>query len=147
MWSQGSEVSTVFIPISSGYWSSISSTALSRSQKGGVLYEICITENCSAKRIRESIVINDGYLSRILDSFVRRGLIEKTPSPTDRRLRIILPTEKRKEEFSQLNGNSDTLISQMIEELSEDKRKELVEKMEGIRALLEKSDEQNNLSG
>ena len=46
-----------------------------------------------------------------------------------------------------MNGNSDTLISQMIEELSEDKRKELVEKMEGIRALLEKSDEQNNLSG
>ena len=44
--------------------------------EGGVLYEICTTENCSAKRIRESIVINEGYLSRTLDSFVRRGLIE-----------------------------------------------------------------------
>ena len=114
--------------------------------EGRVLYEICNTEECSAKKIRANIVIDEGYLSRILDSFVKRGLIEKTPSPTDRRLQIILPTEKGKWEFSQLNDNSDTLISQMIEELSEDKRKELVEKMEGIRALLEKSDEQNNLS-
>ena len=46
-----------------------------------------------------------------------------------------------------MNDNSDTLIFQMIEELSEVERKELLEKMEGIRALLEKSDEQNNLSG
>jgi DNA-binding MarR family transcriptional regulator len=115
--------------------------------EGRVLYEICNTEECSAKKIRANIVIDEGYLSRILDSFVKRGLIEKTPSPTDRRLRIILPTEKGKREFSQLNDNSDTLISKMIEELSEVERKDLLEKMEGIRALLEKSDGQNNLSG
>ena len=115
--------------------------------EGRVLYEICNTEECSAKKIRANIVIDEGYLSRILDSFVKRSLIEKTPSPIDRRLRIILPTEKGKWEFSQLNDNSDTLISQMIEELSEVERKDLLEKMEGIRALLEKSDEQNNLSG
>jgi DNA-binding MarR family transcriptional regulator len=37
--------------------------------EGRVLYEICNTENCSAKKIREKIVIDEGYLSRILDSF------------------------------------------------------------------------------
>jgi DNA-binding MarR family transcriptional regulator len=31
--------------------------------EGRVLYEICNTEDCSAKKIRENIVIDEGYLS------------------------------------------------------------------------------------
>lgn len=104
--------------------------------EGRVLYEICNTEECSAKKIRENIVIDEGYLSRILDSFSKRGLIKKTPSPKDRRLRIIVPTEKGKREFSNLNDNSNKLVSEMIENLSEEEREELLNKMEGIRELL-----------
>jgi DNA-binding MarR family transcriptional regulator len=109
--------------------------------EGRVLYEICNTEDCSAKKIRANIIIDEGYLSRILDNFVKRSLIEKTPSPEDGRLRIIVPTEKGKQEFSNLNDNSNQLISRLIERLSAEERAELLNKMEGIRALLEKSDE------
>ena len=107
--------------------------------EGRVLYEICNTEECSAKKIRESIVIDEGYLSRILDRFAKRGLIRKNPSPKDGRLRIILPTKKGKREFANLNGNSNKMISEMIEKLSEEEREDLLNKMEGIRALLEKA--------
>lgn len=107
--------------------------------EGRVLFEICNTEDCSAKKIRESIVIDEGYLSRILDSFAKRGLIRKTPSTTDGRLRIIVPTEKGKREFSKLNDNSNKMISKMIEKLSKEEREDLLSKMEGIRALLEKA--------
>ena len=107
--------------------------------EGRVLYEICNTEECSAKKIRENIVIDEGYLSRILDAFVKRDLIKKTPSAADGRLRIIVPTEKGKREFLSLNANSNGLISQIIEKLSEEEREDLLKKMEGIRALLEKA--------
>lgn len=107
--------------------------------EGRVLYEICNTEECSAKKIRENIVIDEGYLSRILDSFARRGLIKKAPSAKDGRLRIILPTEQGKREFSKINSNSNSLISQMIKKLSEEERADLLNKMEGIRFLLEKA--------
>jgi Transcriptional regulators len=107
--------------------------------EGRVLYEICNTEGCSAKKIREKIVIDEGYLSRILDSFSKRGLIKKTPSSNDGRLWIIAPTEKGKREFARLNDNSNLLISQMIEKLSEEERADLLIKMEGIRILLEKA--------
>jgi DNA-binding MarR family transcriptional regulator len=107
--------------------------------EGRVLYEICNTEECSAKTIRESIVIDEGYLSRILDSFSKGGLIKKTPSAKDGRLRIIIPTEKGKREFAKLNDNSNLLISQMIEKLSEEEQADLMTKMEGIRTLLEKA--------
>lgn len=106
--------------------------------EGRVLYEICNTEECSAKRIRESIVIDEGYLSRILNSFASRGLIKKTHSSKDGRLRIILPTEKGKKEFLNLNSNSNILISQLIEKLSAEEREDLLNKMEGIRELLTK---------
>jgi len=107
--------------------------------EGRVLYEICNTEECSAKKIREKIVIDEGYLSRILDNFVKRGLIKKTPSANDGRLRIIVPTEKGKREFANLNDNSNKLISQLIGKLSEDECADLLSKMEGIRASLEKA--------
>jgi len=109
--------------------------------EGRVLYEICNTEECSAKKIRESIVIDEGYLSRILNSFSKRGLIKKTPSTKDGRLRIIIPTEKGKKEFSNININSNSLIAQMIENLSEEESEDLLIKMEGIRALLESTRE------
>jgi DNA-binding MarR family transcriptional regulator len=107
--------------------------------EGRVLYEISNTEECSAKKIRESILIDEGYLSRILDSFVKRGLIKKNRSPKDRRLWIILPTEKGKREFASLNDNSNRLIAQLVGGLSREDRADLLDKMDGIRALLEKT--------
>jgi DNA-binding MarR family transcriptional regulator len=108
--------------------------------EGRVLYEICNTEECSARKIRENILIDEGYLSRILDSFVKRGLIKKTPSSADGRLRIIVPTEKGKREFAALNNSSNSLISQLIEKLSDEEREDLLSKMDGIRTLLEKAE-------
>ena len=109
--------------------------------EGRVLYEICNTEDCSAKKMRENIVIDEGYLSRILDNFVKRGLIKKTRSSADGRLRNIVPTEKGRKEFASLNENSNVLIAQMIEKLSNAERADLLNKMEDIRSLLEKANE------
>jgi DNA-binding MarR family transcriptional regulator len=108
--------------------------------EGRVLYEICNMEHCSAKTIRESIIIDEGYLSRILDQFVKRGLIRKTRSPEDRRSWTILPTEKGRKEFASLNDNSNHLIARMIESLSEKERSDLLNHMNGIRAILEKTE-------
>ena len=104
--------------------------------EGRVLYEIRHTENCSAKKIREKIGIDEGYLSRILDIFRKKGLITKAPSSEDRRLHIIKLTEKGRKEFASLNDHSDKLISRIIEKLSEDEREELVSMTERIRHLL-----------
>lgn len=109
--------------------------------EGRVLYEICNTEACTAKKIRANIVIDEGYLSRILESFSRRGLIKKSRSSEDRRSRIIVPTEKGRKEFANINDNSNLLISQLIEKLSEAEREDLLNKMQDIRTLLENSDE------
>lgn len=104
--------------------------------EGRVLYEIRHTEGCSAKKIRENIAIDEGYLSRIIHKFTIQGLIEKAPSAKDKRLHIILLTEKGKKEFSKLNDNSNKLISQLIEKLSDKECEDLIGMMEKVRELL-----------
>jgi DNA-binding MarR family transcriptional regulator len=106
--------------------------------EGRVLYEIQQTQNCYAKKIREKISIDEGYLSRILDTFRKKGLITKTQSLEDRRLRIIKLTEKGRKQFSRLNDHSNKLISQILEKLSEEERQEFVSITDRIRELLDR---------
>jgi DNA-binding MarR family transcriptional regulator len=106
--------------------------------EGRVLYEISQTERCTAKKIRSNIDIDEGYLSRIIDKFIQNGLVKKTPAQEDRRLHMILLTEKGQREFSKMNNNSNQTIFQIIEKLSEQECADLVEMMERIRVLLTK---------
>ena len=104
--------------------------------EGRVLYEIRYIEDCTAKRIREKINIDEGYLSRILNTFRKKGLITKSLSSDDKRLNIIKLTEKGQKEFTSLNEHSDQLISRLIENLSAEECQELLSITERIRHLL-----------
>ena len=104
--------------------------------EGRVLYEVRHTEDCTAKKIRENIRIDEGYLSRILNTFTKKGLITKSLSSDDKRLHIIKLTEKGQKEFASLNQHSDQLISRLIEKLSEEECQELLSITERIRHLL-----------
>ena len=104
--------------------------------EGRVLYEIRHTEDCTAKKIREKMTIDEGYLSRILDTFRKKGLITKSLSSEDKRLHMIKLTEKGRKEFASLNDHSDQLISRLIEKLSEEECDELLSITERIRHLL-----------
>ena len=113
--------------------------------EGRVLYEIAQLEKCSAKKIRERIAIDEGYLSRIIDKFIKKGLITKAPSANDRRLHIIALTKKGREEFAKMSENSNRLISQITQGLSESESKELVGMMERIQELLTKQQPKSSL--
>jgi DNA-binding MarR family transcriptional regulator len=111
--------------------------------EGRVLYEIMHTEFCTAKKICSNIEIDEGYLSRIIDKFIQKGLVRKAPAAEDRRLHLIVPSEKGKREFSKLNENSNHLIFQLLENLAESDRTELVELMDRIQALLSQSTQES----
>jgi DNA-binding MarR family transcriptional regulator len=104
--------------------------------EGRVLYEISHTELCTAKKIRSHVDIDEGYLSRIIDKFVQQGLVRKTPAVEDKRLHLIVLTEKGKREFSKLNENSNQQISELLSKLSESECAELVQMMDRMRVLL-----------
>jgi len=91
---------------------------------------------CTARAIRSKVDIDEGYLSRIIDKFIQKGLVKKTPAREDRRLHNIVLTEKGRREFSKLNDNSNRSVHEIARNLSEQECGELVAMMERIQELL-----------
>lgn len=58
-----------------------------------VLLEISKTERCTANILTQRLHIDRSYMSRMIAKFEKKGLIEKTLSKTDCRVRYIRLTE------------------------------------------------------
>jgi DNA-binding MarR family transcriptional regulator len=103
-----------------------------------VLYEINHTKNCTAKIIKNTLQIDEGYLSRILDKFVKQKLVKKMQSPEDGRVYTLSLTDKGKKLFSRLNEASDRSIEMIVDKLSDHDVQQVVTMLDGIRRILSK---------
>jgi len=101
-----------------------------------ILYEIAHSEICTAKAIRAEMGIDAGYLSRILVSFTRDGLVKRTPTRKDKRYLLLGLTQKGKDVFALLDASQDRLLEEIVDGLSGRDREELVSHMEKIQELL-----------
>ncbi|MEJ2555719.1 MAG: helix-turn-helix domain-containing GNAT family N-acetyltransferase [Anaerolineae bacterium] len=101
-----------------------------------VIYELAHHEKTTATELGNELGLDAGYLSRILSSFKKRGLIDKQPSKSDGRQSILWLTEQGQEAFAMLNGRSHNEIEAMLNELSTEDQKRLVEAMLVIEGLL-----------
>jgi DNA-binding MarR family transcriptional regulator len=104
-----------------------------------VLYELNNTENCTARGIMQSLKIDEGYLSRILDTFIQQGLIKKTPSETDKRSKVLTVTSKGRAAFQKINHASAQDVQKIIHKLSEKEIDDLVTSMQTIQKILSQS--------
>lgn len=84
-----------------------------------VLLEISKTERCTANILIQQLNIDRSYMSRMLAKFERRGLIEKTQSLTDNRIRYVRLTELGRKEFNRLSDTQSNHIGAIFNKLSE----------------------------
>ncbi len=84
-----------------------------------VLLEISKTERCTANILIQQLSIDRSYMSRMLSKFESRGLIEKTQSKTDSRIRYIRLTELGRREFNRLSDIQGNQISAIFNKLSD----------------------------
>ena len=61
-----------------------------------VLLEISKTERCTANILIQQLSIDRSYMSRMIAKFEKHGLIEKTQSQTDSRIRYVRLTEAQR---------------------------------------------------
>ncbi|HEY9684110.1 MAG TPA: helix-turn-helix domain-containing GNAT family N-acetyltransferase [Oculatellaceae cyanobacterium] len=101
-----------------------------------VLYELATGKNLTASQMNKTLALDVGYLSRILRNFEKRGLVERAASKTDGRANVIKLTPAGIDAFRPLNDRSSDQVKSMLNELSEKKRKVLVEAMNTIENLL-----------
>lgn len=83
-----------------------------------VLLEISKTERCTANILIGQLGIDRSYMSRMLKQFEKNGLIQKTPSGTDSRIKYIHLTDFGREEFNRLSDIQNRQIACAFEKLS-----------------------------
>ena len=101
-----------------------------------VIYELAHHEKSTATELSNELGLDAGYLSRLLRSFKKRGLIHKQPSQTDGRQNLLSLTEQGEEAFAMLNARSRSEVAAIMSVFSASDQNRLVKAMHTIEGLL-----------
>jgi DNA-binding MarR family transcriptional regulator/N-acetylglutamate synthase-like GNAT family acetyltransferase len=101
-----------------------------------VLYEVAHQEKTTAKDLASELALDAGYLSRILQSFKKKGLIAKQMSKTDGRQSLLWLTDRGREIFATLNTRSQKEIEALLAKLTDTDQKRLIGAMNSIESIL-----------
>jgi DNA-binding MarR family transcriptional regulator/GNAT superfamily N-acetyltransferase len=100
-----------------------------------VLWEIA-PEGTDVRQLRTRLGLDSGYLSRLLRSLERAGLVAVRASERDRRIRTVRLTAAGRKERELLDRRSDDLAQTLLEPLSPAQQERLVAAMGDVERLL-----------
>jgi DNA-binding MarR family transcriptional regulator/GNAT superfamily N-acetyltransferase len=107
--------------------------------EGRVLFELAQQPRVTARALGETLGLDAGYLSRMLRSFRKRGLVTRAKSASDARQQLLTLTAEGRKAFSALNAASQKEVGKMLRPLAPDARTRLVHAMDTVEALLSES--------
>ena len=102
-----------------------------------VLFELAHRERTSASALVSDLVLDPGYLSRMLRAFGRRGLVTRSVSPEDRRTSVLALTARGRQAFARLDTTARREIGAMLKAVPRTSQGRLVGAMRTIEASLE----------
>jgi DNA-binding MarR family transcriptional regulator/GNAT superfamily N-acetyltransferase len=88
------------------------------------------------RRLRERLGLDSGYMSRVLRSLERQGLISVKPGRDDARVRYVEVTRKGRAERAELDRRADQVAWSFLEPLDEGQRSKLVAAVSEVDRLL-----------
>lgn len=106
-----------------------------------VLFELAHREHLTATDLAADLGLDSGYLSRMLRSFERRGLIAKELSRHDGRQSFLRLTPRGRAAFSPLDRRQDGEVHELLSNLADRDRDRLVGAMQTIESLLSPTSE------
>ena len=96
-------------------------------------------EGADVRELRARLGLDSGYLSRLLRSLEKQGMIEVAPSESDRRIRRVSLTAAGESELAELDRRSDEFAHSLLEPLKESQRQRIVHAMGEVERLLRAS--------
>src|SRR5271170_3796705 len=104
--------------------------------EGRVLYGVAQREKCIARDVGEELLLDPGYLSRILQGLEKRGWVARTASKEDARQSLLSLTGRGRKLFEQLNSRSQQQTSTMLRNLAGAEQRRLLDAMGTVETLL-----------
>jgi DNA-binding MarR family transcriptional regulator/GNAT superfamily N-acetyltransferase len=102
-----------------------------------VLFELGRRENTDAADLRRALELDGGYLSRLLARLEEQGLVSRDRSPDDARRQRVALTDRGRAAYTTLDARSTAEVGALLDGLSRDDRRRLLEAMDAVRAILE----------
>jgi DNA-binding MarR family transcriptional regulator/N-acetylglutamate synthase-like GNAT family acetyltransferase len=100
-----------------------------------VLFEIG-SDGATPRDVRARLGLDSGYLSRMIGSLQRDGLVEKRPNPSDRRTTRLCLTRAGRAEMRELDRIADELAASTLAPLTDEERGRLLGAQADVRHLL-----------
>src|SRR5450432_1075832 len=101
-----------------------------------VLYELAHAGGATATSITKALDLDAGYLSRMLRSFEKRGLVQRRQSDDDARRAILSLTRKGRSAFAKLDNRAHDEISALLAAHSATDQRALVDAMRSVERIL-----------
>jgi DNA-binding MarR family transcriptional regulator/GNAT superfamily N-acetyltransferase len=101
-----------------------------------VIYEIANTESPTASDLGRELLMDAGYLSRLLGGLERKGLVQRATSKEDRRRSILRLTSTGRSTFDELDRRARDQVASFLASLSDADQRRLVDAMRTIDTLL-----------
>ncbi|KRB96426.1 MarR family transcriptional regulator [Hydrogenophaga sp. Root209] len=102
-----------------------------------VLYELAHHAPCTASELGRRLLLDAGYLSRIVRRFIDAGWITRTPSPTDARQHALSLTPEGRAAFEPMQQRSREEAARLLAPLAPERRDTLVAALARVQALLD----------
>ncbi len=101
-----------------------------------VLFEMGARKTATAGEMGDTLGLDAGYLSRIIQQFVAKGLVQREPSSQDGRQIVLSLTVEGRKAFRELDGQSHEDTAKHLSQLPAPRRAQLLALMQGIERTL-----------
>lgn len=95
--------------------------------------------------LSKRLMVSNGNVTGLIDRLAGEGLVDRKPSPNDRRVQMVSLTKKGAKSFSDIAENHRTWVGDMMADLSPDEMKGLYELLARLKASILAAEDKNSL--
>jgi DNA-binding MarR family transcriptional regulator/GNAT superfamily N-acetyltransferase len=103
-----------------------------------IIYELAHRDVVTAADLGRELGLDAGYLSRLVSRLEQQGLLERLPSESDGRQRLLRLTPAGEQAFALLDQRARDEVGEMLHNLSEEEQQRLLTSMQTIESVFDK---------
>src|SRR4029453_1920127 len=103
-----------------------------------IIYELAHRNSVTAADLGRELGLDAGYLSRIVSRLAQQGLLDRLPSESDGRQRLLRLTPAGEQAFALLDQRARDEVAEMLHNLSEEGQQRLLTSMQTIESVFDK---------
>ena len=103
-----------------------------------IIYELAHRDVVTAAYLGRELGLDAGYLSRIVSRLEQQGLLDRLPSESDGRQRLLRLTPAGEQAFALLDQRARDEVGEMLHNLSEEEQQRLLTSMQTIESVFDK---------